>query len=185
MPGIAFDQFCECLEKKGLKLSAAWGIAMPGNCQVLSSPAPDAVQKERFRNETEQTMEVARRISAREVCPVQRTNIVSRTIFSLFYSRLKPKERAWNFHTDETCTGCGTCARVYPAENISIAEKSRSGTIRVSSALPVCSDARYRQYSTETKRRRGAGTITRVFTSMNCPGIKKGPENLPFPPFAR
>jgi len=92
MPGIAFDQLCECLVKKGLKLAAVWGIAMPGNCQVLYAPASDAVQQERFRNETEQTMEISRRITAREVSPLRRTNIISRTNFSLFYSRLKPKE---------------------------------------------------------------------------------------------
>jgi len=69
-------------------------------------------------------MEIARRISAREVCPVRRMNIVSRTIVSLFSSRLKPKERARYFHTDETCNGCGTYAREYPAENISIDEKA-------------------------------------------------------------
>jgi len=53
MQGIAFDQLCVCLEKKGLKLSAAWGIAMPGNCHVLYAPAPDDEQQERVRNETE------------------------------------------------------------------------------------------------------------------------------------
>jgi len=52
-PGFAFDQICECLVKKGLKLSAAWGIAMPGNCHGLYAPAPDDEQQERVRNETE------------------------------------------------------------------------------------------------------------------------------------
>ena len=96
---------------------------MPDNCQVLYAPASDAVQQERFRNETEQTMEISRRITAREVSPLRRTNIVSRTIFSLFYSRLKPKERARYFHTDETCTGCGTGVRVCPIQNITLTDK--------------------------------------------------------------
>ncbi len=123
MPGVAFDQLRDCIEKKGMKLSAAWGILMPGNCQVLYSPTSDAAQQERFRGEQELAADIALRITAHEECPPKRTNIVTRNIFRLLYSRLKPKERARHFHTDEKCTGCGTCAHVCPAQNITIVDK--------------------------------------------------------------
>ncbi len=123
MVGVALDLLGKDLAKKGIQLSAAFSILMPGNCQVLYPPQPEAQQQERFRGAQEKTAEIARRIAAREGIPLKKANILARGIMGIFYSRLKPQTRARSFHTDEKCTGCGTCARICPAGNIIIQDK--------------------------------------------------------------
>ncbi len=118
MAGMAFDLLGKDLAKQGIKLRATFGVLMPGNCQVLYPPAPDAEQQERFRNAQEKIAEITRCINARKEIPLKKTNILVHGLMSIFYSRLKPQTRARNFHTDEKCNGCGTCARICPAGNI-------------------------------------------------------------------
>ena len=123
MVGVAFNQLGKCLAKKGITLSAAFAVHMPGNCQVLYAPEADTAQQEKFRNERETTAGIARRINAREEILFKPPNIIARGIMGIFYSRLKPHKRSRKFHTDEKCTGCGTCARICPAQNITLQDK--------------------------------------------------------------
>jgi ferredoxin len=123
MAGLAFDLLADDLALKGIKLRAAFPVLMPGNCQVMYPPQAEAEQQERFRNAQEKIGEIIRCVDAGKDLPVPKPNIFARGFMRLFYSRLKPHGRARNFHADEKCTGCGTCARICPAGNITLQEK--------------------------------------------------------------
>jgi ferredoxin len=123
MLGIAFDQLVTSLAKNRIHLSAAFGVLMPGNNQVMYPPNPALEQQERFRREQETVTGIIKKVDTRENIPQKSANFIIRSFLIGFYSLLRPNERSRHFHTDENCNGCGTCARICPAENITIQDK--------------------------------------------------------------
>lgn len=155
MPGIAFRQLFEILSRKDIPLAAVFGVRMPGNNQVLYSPQPEKEQQEQFRIEQEVIAKIARSVAAQEKVPVPPVNPVARFFFRLMYGRLKPKDRDTHFHADEKCNGCGICARVCPAGNITMEDKRPAWHHRCEYCLACLQwcPARAIQYDKKTVRR--------------------------------
>jgi Pyruvate/2-oxoacid:ferredoxin oxidoreductase delta subunit len=123
MLGIAFDQLVTSLGKNRILLSAAFGVLMPGNNQVLYPPIPVPEQQERFRKERDAVAEIIKKVGAKENISPKPVNFIIHSLLCGFYSLLKPNERSRHFHADENCNGCGTCSQICPAENITMHDK--------------------------------------------------------------
>lgn len=155
MPGLAFGQLSAILSKRSVPLAAAFGVLMPGNNQVLYAPRPQQEQQERFRKEGEAVAQIARSVAAQEKVPPAPVNAVLRLIFSLLYGRLKPHDRDRHFHADERCNGCGICARICPAANITMQGEKPAWHHRCQyclACLQWCPTEAI-QYDTKTNRR--------------------------------
>jgi ferredoxin len=119
--GISINQIDNILNKKGAKLSASFGIAMPGNYQVMYSPYSEEKQQKRFKKEKEEILKIAPIIKNNQVVN-KNNNLIANTIGGFIYKSFKPNDKDKNFWTDEKCNGCGTCSKVCPANNIKIIE---------------------------------------------------------------
>lgn len=119
--GISINQIDNILNKKGAKLSASFGIAMPGNYQVMYSPYSEEKQQQRFKKEKEEIFKIASIIKNNQVVN-KNSNLIANTIGGFIYKSFKPNDKDKNFWTDEKCNGCGTCSKVCPANNIKIIE---------------------------------------------------------------
>jgi ferredoxin len=121
--GISFHQIEEILIKKGLKLSAAFGVSMPGNYQVMYAPFSEKTQQKRFVEEERKTKEIAKSINNNEIIKVPGSGkSLTKVIGRLMYNSFKPYKMDKNFWTDENCNGCTTCSKVCPVNNIEIKE---------------------------------------------------------------
>lgn len=119
--GISIKQIENILNKKGAKLSASFGIAMPGNYQVMYSPYSEEKQQQRFKKEAEEILKIAPIIKNNQAVNKD-NNLIANTIGGFIYKNFKPNDKDKNFWTDEKCNGCGTCSKICPANNIKIIE---------------------------------------------------------------
>ncbi|MCJ7689543.1 MAG: EFR1 family ferrodoxin [Clostridiaceae bacterium] len=121
--GAAIAQLEKLLTNKGLKLSAAFKMKMPGNYQVLYPPFSEKKQKEYFKNEEEKISEIVKNINNSEIVKLSGVGeAIMETVGRMMYSSFKPYEKDKNFWTDEKCNSCGTCLKVCPANNIKMHE---------------------------------------------------------------
>jgi len=121
--GASITQLENLLTDKGIKLSAAFKMKMPGNYQVIYQPYSTKKQKKCFENEKEKIDTIVKSINNNEVVEVNGTfEKLMRTIGGMIYSSFKPYEKDENFWTDQKCNGCGICLKVCPANNIKMNE---------------------------------------------------------------
>ena len=65
--GASIAQLENLLTYKGLKLSAAFKMKMPGNYQVMYPPFSEEKQKKDFKNEDEKITEIVKSINNNEI----------------------------------------------------------------------------------------------------------------------
>ncbi|WP_238917110.1 EFR1 family ferrodoxin [Clostridium sp. YIM B02555] len=115
--GTSLNQIKTLLNKKDIKLSASFGILLPGNDQLLYSPASKEKQDKLFKNQQNQISTIASNI--KDNLQVEyKTNPIINTLGKLIYKTFKPQNIDKNFWTDEKCISCGICSKVCPANNI-------------------------------------------------------------------
>lgn len=119
--GTSFNQIKKILEQKDIKLSVSFTVFMPGNDQLVYSPASQEKQDKLFRNEKNQVHEIASAIKSSQQVEYK-VNAFMNAFGKLLYTNFKPKDIDKNFWTDEKCIGCGICSKVCPANNIVIYE---------------------------------------------------------------
>jgi len=121
--GAAIAQLEKILTNKGIELSAAFKIKMPGNYQVIYAPYSEQKQKKCFENEKENINKIVKSINNNEIIKFSGIGEnLMKTIGGMVYSSFEPYEKDKNFWTNEKCNGCGTCVKVCPASNIKMNE---------------------------------------------------------------
>lgn len=121
--GASIAQLEKLLINKGLKLSAAFKMKMPGNYQVMYPPFSEEKQNKDFKNEGEKIAEIVKSINNNEIVKFRGLGeSVKITIGNILYKSFKPHEKDKNFWSDEKCNGCGICLKVCPANNIKMNE---------------------------------------------------------------
>ncbi len=123
--GSAIRQCNGILKANGLKLSAGFGVIMPGNYTPLYEAIPEDKQKARFVKEEARARDIAAIVKERKETPLETNNFLVNLLFSgLIYnlgSRFVRSE-AKGFWTNDRCDSCGTCEKVCPVSNIKIVD---------------------------------------------------------------
>jgi len=110
------------LKKKNKRLDAGWSIAMPGNYVAMYDVADAEKQKNIIDKAGKKIPAIIHAIQNNNLHPVRGGPgpWIAGCISRHFTKNLSNLDT--NFTTDDTCTGCGICARVCPVDNITIEE---------------------------------------------------------------
>ena len=120
-PALSLSQFNEIIVAKGLKLSAAFGISMPGNMWFMYYPHPKKDFIDRINAQQETTADIARQIKNKTKTAIFDV-VENRVTEEERYRNFAPSERDEGFWVDSKCNGCGICSNICPADNILIVD---------------------------------------------------------------
>jgi len=124
-PGGALFRLSELLEEKTYTLSAGFSLVMPENYIGPVDLMGDAPHRgEKYAAARARIPEIAAAIRARKVLPPEGSNSgvlktggrISRYLATSVYNT------PCRLHATETCNRCGTCMKVCPTRNITVAE---------------------------------------------------------------
>ncbi|RJP59538.1 MAG: 4Fe-4S ferredoxin [Candidatus Auribacter fodinae] len=119
----------KALAEKNIHLSSGFKIQMPGNYIPLYGAIAVEKQQKMFEKAQVQVKEIAQHIkSKQELSPASDMPLINRLFSSLIYKGFsrKIKTSDKDFWVQDTCTGCGICAKVCPVNNIVLKDKKPS-----------------------------------------------------------
>jgi len=116
------------LNNKQTKLSAGFGIKMPGNYTPFYGALTVEKQQKFFNRADEQLLLISKIVKQKQNTALPTTfGPIGWFITMVLYKkvvRLKVAGMDKNFYADQNCIGCGKCAKVCPVKNVLI-EKNR------------------------------------------------------------
>ena len=109
----------DVLQPKGVELSYGYGVKMPGNYIInFGSKSPEKIH-EMMENVNVKLDEIAKAITKKEVLPIKRLfTRISKWGNSSIYKNIEKFDE--KFKATEKCTGCGTCSKICPVQNIKL-----------------------------------------------------------------
>jgi ferredoxin/flavodoxin len=115
-------QLKKLLAEKGLALSAGFSVKTPSNYIPWGGPGPKEKLDRLFAEAGDKIKRIAADIREKKVQPVEKGPLWQRIVFTWLYNMSFPRvpEMDKSFWTDEKCDGCGICAKVCPAANVSM-----------------------------------------------------------------
>ena len=112
------------LAAKGMALFAGYDLVMPSNYIPLGGPGPEARWRALITAADVKLTRIATAVAAGEMSPMEYGPLWQRLLFTPFgrlgTAHVKTLDK--NFSADETCTSCGLCAELCPAENITMTD---------------------------------------------------------------
>lgn len=118
---LSFEQLDNILKAKDAKLSAVFGVPMPGNMWFMYYPHLKQDFIDRINAEKEKTINIAKEINNKAV--IQMDDIKNRDSEEKRYNDFHPNNIDKDFWISKKCNGCGICSRICPANNIKIIDK--------------------------------------------------------------
>lgn len=123
MMGASLLQTAKELKKQGLKLSAGFGVKMPGNYTPLYGAIALDKQEKMFIKEKDKIKFIAETIRNNKKSKIDKSFFLINLIFSgIIYNLCSPyipkMDKA--FWVDDKCNSCGVCQKVCPVKNIEL-----------------------------------------------------------------
>jgi ferredoxin len=121
-PGGTLLNLSRALKENGARLSAGFGIQMPGNYIPLYGALPEGKQKKEFAKAAEKVKQFVDIIRMCGSCKPKTSGFLFNTVLSLVYKVSMPRIHKMDksFIALDSCTTCGICYQVCPVENIKI-----------------------------------------------------------------
>lgn len=114
-------QIDHLLKQKGLRLSAGFGVRLPGNYTPMYGAFSEEAQSKLFSKAEIKLEQIAGIIKEGRAAKIESNSFFVNLIFSDFIYKhgihqfLQGDSEFW---VSEKCNGCGTCAKVCPVDNI-------------------------------------------------------------------
>jgi len=123
MPCATLVQLAAILKDRGMKLSAGFGVQLPGNYTPLYGAIDTEKQEKMFEKERIKIKEIAGIVKEGREWKIEKNAFLSNLFFSgLIYSTAAHRIPTFdkNFYADEKCTECGICEKICPVKNIKL-----------------------------------------------------------------
>ncbi len=109
------------LREQGCRLSAAFGLKMPDNTQILFPPSSEEEQKQDFDREVIDAATIAGKIETGISAGLDLIQNAQRSLGASWQRPpFDPRKMAANFTADDRCDGCALCEQVCPVNNVAI-----------------------------------------------------------------
>lgn len=126
------------LAERNISLSASFGVHLPGNFIAMYDIVPEEKRAALYSKANASVERIARAVRAKRATRIARNlGLLGRYLSSKKYAPMMAQIHfaATTFTVDDTCTGCGICARVCPVGNVTLASGRPQWDTRCESCL--------------------------------------------------
>lgn len=122
-------QWLRLIQQRGAKAGSIYSVQMPNTYVNLPLMNVDSVEvaERKLRAAAKRIDHIAAQLAAgvteTDICRGALPGLKSSVIYPLFFP--KGKSNAAKFHATDSCTGCGTCVRLCPIQNITLGSDRR------------------------------------------------------------
>jgi ferredoxin len=124
-PAGTLMMLSKVLKSRGIRLSAGFGVKMPGNYTPMYGAKSQEAQQKFFTTAAGKIAQIVENVRKGEPAGIEKNSWIANALFSGFLNsggskNIRTADR--KFILQDTCTKCGICAKVCPVENIKLTD---------------------------------------------------------------